>query len=169
MRIVIAAPPKAGNSWLKCLLASIYDLAWLRGGDTPERAELAALRRWVERGGWPDRSIYHQHYDYSDELCDLVAAVPARVATIVRDPYDQFVSLYFFVQAQADNEQRAAKGKTRTADVMVGKPIDHPDALADRPLGWAGDLAKAHTWMSSGWSRPAPTSCTTTRQGRSGG
>ena len=28
MRIVIAAPPKAGNSWLKCLLAAVYDLGW---------------------------------------------------------------------------------------------------------------------------------------------
>ena len=148
MRIVIASPPKTGNSWLKCLLATIYDLQWLTGDHTPERADVDAFRAWVERGAFPDRSIYHQHYDFSDELCDLADAVPARITTIVRDPYDQFVSLYFFVQAQGGNAKRAARG--RAADVMLGKPIDHPDALAFLADDFNTDLQKGLEWLASG-------------------
>ena len=150
MRIVIAAPPKTGNSWLKCLLAAIYDLDWLTGEETPAGTDLAAFRRWVEDGAWPDGSIFHHHYDFSEELCDLVASVSAHLATIIRDPYDQFVSLYFFVQAQANNQKRAAKH--RSSDVMVGKPIDHLDALAYLADGFAEDLAKGIAWIDSGRS-----------------
>ena len=158
MRIVIAAPPKAGNSWLKCLFSEVYGLEWLLGTEIPERNDLAAFKAWVERGGFPDGSVYHQHYPYSREFCDLAAAIPAHIATIIRDPYDQFVSLYFFVQAQADNEHRAAKGKTRVADVMIGKPIDHPDPLDSLDRGFGLDLAKGLGWLRSGRSavvRPA--------------
>jgi hypothetical protein len=152
MRIVIAAPPKAGNSWLKCLFAEIYGLHWLKGSDTPKHNDLAAFKAWIEAGGFPDRSVFHRHYDYSPELCDLAAAIDAHIATIIRDPYDQFVSLYFFVQVQADNENRVAKGKTRVADVMVGKPIDHPDALDYLADGYEKDLIKGIEWLESGRS-----------------
>jgi hypothetical protein len=111
---------------------------------------VAAFRAWVEGGRFPDQSIFHQHYDYSEEFCDLAAAVPAVVTTIIRDPYDQFVSLYFFVQAQAGSSKRAAKG--RAADIMVGKPIDHPDALAYLQHGFGNDLRKGDAWLQSGRS-----------------
>ena len=48
MRIIIAAPPKAGSSWLGCLFAALYDLEWLR--DAPERGDPPSLAAW---GGRP--------------------------------------------------------------------------------------------------------------------
>ncbi len=152
MRIMIAAPPKAGNSWLKCLMATIYNLEWLTGADIPPSKDPADFKAWIERGGFRDQSVFHLHYDYSDQICDLADAVPARIATVIRDPYDQFVSLYYFVQAQADNENRAAKGKTRAADVMIDRPLDHPDVLDFLADGFRVDLVKGIQWLESGRS-----------------
>ena len=148
MRIVIAAPPKTGNSWLKCLYSEIYRLTWLRGDQTPATISPSEFREWLEAGGFPDDSVFHHHYDYSPEFCDTADAHGVTITTILRNPYDQFVSLYHFVQAQADNEERQAKG--RPADVMVGKPIDHPDALAYLADGFGRDLVKGIEWLGSG-------------------
>ncbi len=127
MRILIAAPPKAGNMWLKCILRSIYDLESLKSAEVPPRADPASFEEWAEQGGFRDGTIFHQHYDYSDEFCRAVEAVPAHLVSIIRDPYDAFVSHYFSVQ------QRAAGGvlrKGRTSGIMANKPLHHPDILA---------------------------------------
>lgn len=145
MRIVIAAPPKAGNSWLKCLLGAIYELEWLRGSDVPERAVRDAFAAWVASGGFRDGTIYHQHYNYSPELADAVAAVPAHLVTIIRDPYDMFVSGFFFVQAQASVEGRSE----RASDPMIGKAIDDPAVLDFLANDFGDALAKANGWLHS--------------------
>ncbi|HEX5498311.1 MAG TPA: sulfotransferase domain-containing protein [Thermomicrobiales bacterium] len=152
MRIIIASPPKTGNSWLKCLLSNVYGLRWLTGDETPDGPTVDALERWLATRGFPDDAVYHQHYPYSPELMDVVDAIPAHVATILRDPYDMFVSLYFFVQTQADNPNRAAKGRTRSADVMAGRAIDDPESLAFLADGFDADLEKGIAWLASGRS-----------------
>ena len=147
MRIVIAGPPKAGNVWLKCILGTIYGLQTLGPKAVPERPQLDLFRDWVERGGFRDGSIFHQHYDYSDELAAAIAAVPAHIVTIVRDPYDAFVSSYFTLQQHADGDRR----KGRKADILAAKPLDHPDVLAYlRRGGYRNNLVKAKQWMDSG-------------------
>ncbi len=152
MRIIIASPPKAGNSWLKCLLASIYGLRWLTGDETPDGPTVDAFARWLTERGFPADSVYHQHYPFSPALMDAVDGVPAHVATILRDPYDMFVSLYFFVQTQAENPNRAAKGRSRDADVMIGRTIDDPESLAFLADGFDADLRKGIAWLESGRS-----------------
>jgi hypothetical protein len=127
-------------------------LDWLGADEIPERANLASFRDWVARDGFRDGSVFHQHYAYSPELADLAAAIPAHLATIVRNPYDQFVSFFFFVQTQADNAGRPATGKTRTADAMIGKPIDDPVALEYLERGFGADLRKGVAWVQSGRS-----------------
>jgi hypothetical protein len=146
MRIVIAGPPKTGNVWLKCMLGSIYDLKWVKNSELPRR-DVTHFKEWVERGGFPDGTIFHQHYRYSDEFCRAVEEIPAHLVTIIRDPYDAFVSTYFTIQ------QRAADGKLSggTADVLAGKPLDHPDILAYLEKGgYRGNLVRADEWMHSG-------------------
>ncbi|MCC6312619.1 MAG: sulfotransferase domain-containing protein [Thermomicrobiales bacterium] len=147
MRIVVAAPPKTGNMWLKCLLGSIYDLRWLKPKETPARAELGAFRKWVSAGGFVDGSIYHQHYDYSDELCDIADSVGAHLVTLVRNPYDAFVSTYFTLQQHYEEQNR----KERKMTELMGKPLDHPDVVDFlRRGGYHNNLVKARDWMSSG-------------------
>jgi hypothetical protein len=152
MRIVIAAPPKAGNSWVKCLLANMYDLAWLRGDQTPDSPNLAAFKSWAGSGAFPDDSIFHQHYHYSDELARAVEAAPAHLVTIIRDPYDAIVSLYFFVQAQAAEGDERERLQRMRSNPIAGKPLDDPETIAflDEALG--PYLDRAADWLESGRS-----------------
>jgi hypothetical protein len=129
MRILIVAPPKTGNSWLKCLLSSVYGLEWLTSDRVPGGTSLEAFTAWLSCQGFPDNSVFHHHYDYSPELVDLATAESIHLATILRDPYDMSVSRYFFAQAQADNEKRLDKPKTYGRDVMAGLAIDDPNVL----------------------------------------
>src|SRR5215218_3117071 len=68
VRIIIAGPPKAGNVWLKCILGHIYDLRPLTNRETPNRPQFQLFKDWVEAGGFPDGTVFHQHYDYTNEL-----------------------------------------------------------------------------------------------------
>ncbi len=147
MRILVAAPPKTGNMWLKCLLGTIYELRWLKPHQAPREASLSAFRDWVAGGGFVDGTIYHQHYQFSDEICDIAEAIPAHIVTLVRNPYDAFVSTYYTLQQHHDDNNRKRRGKT----VLMGKPLDDPAVIEFlRADGYRGNLVKARNWMSSG-------------------
>ena len=147
MRIVIAGPPKTGNMWLKCLLGQAYGLRWLRPFETPERPDLPSLTSWLAAGRFPDGTIFHQHYDYRPEIADALDAVPAHLVTIVRDPYDAFVSTYYTLQLHAaENNQRGRK-----LTELMGKPLDDPAVIAFlRNGGYRNNLEKARDWAASG-------------------
>jgi hypothetical protein len=147
VRIIIAGPPKAGNVWLKCILGQIYDLRQLSMQETPKRPQFALFKSWVEAGGFPDGTIFHQHYDYSPELVDLIDALPAHTVTIIRDPYDAFVSSYYNIQKHQEDGLRSG----RRTDQIMGKPLDHPDVLAFlRGGGFRNNMVRARQWMESG-------------------
>lgn len=152
MRILIVAPPKTGNSWLKCLFSSAYGLDWLTADRVPGGTSLDGFATWLASGGFPDNAVFHHHYDYSPELVALATADSIHLATILRDPYDMFVSRYFFAQAQADNEKRAGKAVDRTPDAMVGKAIDDPVVLAYLADPFGAELQKGIDWLESGAS-----------------
>ena len=152
MRILIVAPPKTGNSWLKCLFSSVYGLDWLTSDRVPGGTSLQAFTAWLSSGGFPDNAVFHHHYAYSPQLVELARAESIHLATILRDPYDMFVSGYFFSQAQADNDKRLEKGKASGRDVMAGRAIDDPvvlDFLAER---FDKQLQMGIDWLQSGAS-----------------
>ena len=147
MRIIIAGPPKAGNVWLKCILGHLYDLRPLGNRETPPRPQLHLFREWIEGGNFPDGAIFHQHYDYSPELADLIEAIPAHTVTIIRDPYDGFVSSYFNIQRHKDDGLRSG----RRTDVMAGKSLDDPDVVAYlRNGGFRNNMRRAKEWLECG-------------------
>lgn len=147
MRIVIAGPPKTGNMWLKCLLGRAYGLRWLRPNETPRRADLPALKEWLQVSSFPDNTIFHQHYDFEPEIVSLLQAVPATIVTIVRDPYDAFVSTYYTMQHHAESDNR--KGRKLTE--LMGKPLDDPEIISFlRQGGYANNLRKGRDWAVSG-------------------
>jgi hypothetical protein len=150
VRIIIAGPPKAGNVWLKCILAHIYDLRPLTNREAPQRPQFHLFKQWVEAGQFPDGSIFHQHYDYSTELADLIDAVPAHAVTIIRDPYDGFVSSYFTIQQHKEDGLRSG----RRTDVMVGKSLSDADVVAYlRNGGFRNNMRRAKEWLESGRTR----------------
>jgi hypothetical protein len=147
VRIVIAGPPKAGNVWLKCLLGNIYNLRPLTNKETPQRPKIELLQAWLNEVNFPDGTIFHQHYDYSDALADLVDAVPAHTVTIIRDPYDGFVSSYFTIQQHKDSGQRSG----RRTDVMSGKSLSDPAVIEYlQNGGFRNNMRRAKEWMESG-------------------
>lgn len=152
MRILIVAPPKTGNSWLKCLFSAVYDLDWLTHERVPNGTGIEAFKAWLATEGFPDDAVFHHHYDYSPELVSLAAAEGIVLATILRDPYDMFVSRYFFVNAQANNEKRDLKQVDREPDVMLGRPIGDPAVLGYLAGGFGKQLQKGIDWLRSGAS-----------------
>jgi hypothetical protein len=147
VRIVIAGPPKTGNMWLKCLLGRIYGLRWLRAHETPEQPELAALTSWLAQRRFPDNSIFHQHYDFSPDVADAIDVAGAHIVTIVRDPYDAFVSTYYTLQHHASENNR----RDRKLTELMGKPLHDPEVIAFlRYGGYRRNLLKARDWLKSG-------------------
>jgi len=133
--------------WLKCLLGRAYGLRWLRGFETPERADLSALTSWLSANRFPDGTIFHQHYDYRSEVADALDAVPAHVVTIVRDPYDAFVSTYYTLQQHSSENNQ--KGRKFTE--LMGKPLNDPAVIEFlRQGGYRNNLEKARDWANSG-------------------
>lgn len=147
MRIVIAGPPKTGNMWLKCLLGRAYGLRWLRPHETPTRPDVEALETWLTANRYPDDSIFHQHYDYSPRIAELLAPSESRLVTIVRDPYDAFVSTYYTLQLHAESQNQ--KGRKFTE--LMGKSLDDPEVVSFlRNGGYRNNLEKARDWVLSG-------------------
>ena len=147
MRIAVISAPKSGNHWIRCLLGQIYDLEWLQGDRKPE-VSAEGFRQWVADGGFPDQTIMQQHCRFTPEVSDAIAAAPAHLVTIVRDPYDVFVSLYYWVQERA--AQELGMKKPRPRDAIVGKPLDHPDVLAYLADDFAASLLRSLGWLRSG-------------------
>ena len=147
MRIVIAGPPKAGNVWLKCLLAAMYGLQPLGPNRSPTSATLEAFSEWVADNRFRDGVVFHLHYDFSEEMAAAILAVPAQIVTVVRDPYDTFVSTFYTIQKHGDDPKR----KGRKAAILAGKEIDHPDVIAWLQRGgFRNNLVKGNQWLASG-------------------
>jgi hypothetical protein len=133
--------------WLKCLLGRAYGLRWLRGFETPKRADLQALESWLAANRFPDGTIFHQHYDYAPEVADALDAAPAHLVTIVRDPYDAFVSTYYTLQQHSSENNQ--KGRKFTE--LMGKPLNDPVVIEFlRQGGYRNNLEKARAWANSG-------------------
>ena len=94
--------------------------------ETPERADLPALRSWLAADRFPDGTIFHQHYDYcAGDRRRAGRRTCARLVTIVRDPYDAFVSTYYTLQQHAAEKNQ--KGRKFTE--LMGKPLDDPAVI----------------------------------------
>ena len=86
-RILIAATEKTGNTWLKYLLAHVYELPTPYISQDFSEAEADALgNRWVT----------HQHFLPERPLLDWAAKTQAHLVTMIRHPADILVSLYHY-------------------------------------------------------------------------
>ena len=147
LRILIAGPPKAGNTWLKQLFATAYGLRPIRDYFVPRDGRFESFRALVEHEVFPDGSILHFHIPYSEAFADFADGIPARVVTIVRDPYDLFVSAYHHVQRMpARHAADIGRGQ------IHGKPIGDPAVLAFLADEYGAVLEMGAGWMHSGRS-----------------
>jgi hypothetical protein len=147
MRILVAGPPKTGNIWVTCLLGSIYKLTTLHGPPGTD----ALFRDAVQNDWFQDNSIFHQHFPPSALFLETTAALDCHLATIIRNPYDTFVSLYFFVQNFPKQFSKPENPLSR----IYGRPLDDPEILGflrDTQGGFGVHLVSALGWMQSGRS-----------------
>ena len=86
-RILIAATEKTGNTWLKYLLAHIYELPTPYISQDFSEAEADSLgNRWVT----------HQHFLPERPLLNWAARMQTHLLTMIRHPADILVSLYHY-------------------------------------------------------------------------
>jgi len=149
MRIVVAAPPKSGNHWIRCLLAETYRLQVIEG-DEKGNLPPELFGEWVDSGGFPDGSIIHVHYRFKPELCDVIEAAPATIVTILRDPYDAFVSMFHWQQQRS--RLGLDKRQTRPRQRLDGRSIDDPETLDYIRKGFGRTLKQGASWLASGRS-----------------
>ncbi|HEX5499210.1 MAG TPA: sulfotransferase domain-containing protein [Thermomicrobiales bacterium] len=150
MRIVVVAPPRSGNHWVKCLLSRVYGLQW-RGGDRKAITRADDYRAHVASGGFPDNSIFHQHCRFRTDLADAVAETPAHLVTVVRNPYDAFLSYYHWVQVRSPHDDDAGeRSGARPRSRMIGRALDDPEVLAFLADDYGAMLMKANDWLHSG-------------------
>ena len=148
MRIVITSAPKTGNHWIKCLLAEAYGLRWISGDEKSPTTRPDQFRAWMAAGQFPDGSIFHQHCRFSRALVDEITAAHAHLVTIVRDPYDMFISMYSWVQEREAHDVRSQQARPR--DRMIDKPLGHPDVLAFLTNDFGSVLRRSNEWLHSG-------------------
>lgn len=150
MRIVISSPPKMGNKWLKCLLSRVYGLQWIIGDDSPD-TNVDEFKQFVADGRFPDNTIFHQHSRFKKKMCDEIDAIPAHLVTIVRDPYDAFVSMYHWIQTRSEADKvKGRVRKERPRDVLVGKALDDPAILDFLATSYGENIVRADQWVRSG-------------------
>lgn len=152
MRIVVSAPPKSGNHWIGCLLSNIYDLRWPLPGAHAATASAETLAEFAANGGFPDNSMFHHHTRFHRRLCDVIDAIPAHNVTIIRDPYDVFVSMYYWEQERSS--RGLGRDQPRPRNAMFGKPLDHDDVLHFLANGFGPHIARANGWLHSGRAIP---------------
>ena len=140
-----------GNKWTKCLLSTIYDLTWINGTESPD-TNVEKFQQFVSEGRFPENTIFHQHCRFKPKLCDIIDDIPAHHVTVIRDPYDAFVSMYHWIQSRTalDQELGRVRPKERPRNVMLGKPLDDPVVLDFLANGFGDQLRRGSEWIHSG-------------------
>ncbi|CAA9534548.1 MAG: hypothetical protein AVDCRST_MAG59-149 [uncultured Thermomicrobiales bacterium] len=142
MRIVIVDPLLTGDVSLAEMLRSIYGLATVVRVATPRRAG-GGQRLSVEQ--FPSDAVSRYSGPPADETVSVLADAGAHVIALLRDPYDAFVAVYRGAQSEQPTNQRQAR--KRRSDVMVGKPIDHPDVLGFLSHEFPSTLSRTTGWL----------------------
>ncbi len=89
LKIVVVSTSKTGNTWLKQLLSTIYNLPI---------CNLSMQFQATEVDTYGERWIGHQHYSPQPELIEWAKQNQVMLITTVRHPCDVLVSLYNYVR-----------------------------------------------------------------------
>jgi hypothetical protein len=141
LRILIVSTPKTGNTWLKHLLANIYDLPVVTPAKAFEAAEIEAMGpRWVA----------HQHYGARTELVDCGRRNNVVFVTTLRHPCDALISKFHFVR---DLGRRLKFADVDRSPVMALDGDTIGENTASYVLdGFSATLDVSLSWLRSGES-----------------
>lgn len=108
LKIIVVGTPKTGNTWVKHLLADVYNLPIVDFGPEFSVAEAeAAGSDWIS----------HQHYLPRHALVSWAKAKNVIFVSVVRHPADVLISLWHHVRKQPNQSK---------ASVVKGAPIPPP-------------------------------------------
>ncbi len=147
MKILVVSQPKTGNVWMRNLLARAYRLADLNekyGDAIPET--VPAFLEWIGDRDLPDGSIWHQHYFPKPELLKFARRQGLTLVTMLRNPYEAFVSFFFYVN------RNPALFRGRPPEALLGRKIDDPEVLEFLAGPYRLHLNMSAQWVESGAS-----------------
>jgi hypothetical protein len=141
LRILIVSTPKTGNTWVRYLLAEIYNLPMASVGLIFDADEVSGLgSRWIA----------HQHYPASASLIDCARRNNIVLVTTIRHPCDALLSLFHFVRNYGDTLMLTDIDPTplmaRDGDVMG----EHTAAYVRDGFSTSLDISLG--WIRSGMS-----------------
>jgi hypothetical protein len=144
MRILIAGQPKTGNVWARQLFSQLYQLNDLNESLRRVPENVPTFLDFVEQGGFSENSVFHSHLFPHPKLIHACECLDCHLITMLRNPYDAFVSFYFYVNRLAE---RFSQGRFA---VIIGKPIDHPEVLEFVRTEYLRHLNLAVRWLDCG-------------------
>lgn len=150
MRVLIASPRKSGGAHLRCLLAAAYGLNVAGSRDAPALvagSDSDAVAAWLAE--LPEGIVTATDYAFGGELATAAARHDVTLVSIVRHPFDLFLSNYEVAQ------QRAARKKNTPEDItfwnqFVGLALDDPRMLAYASEGFREEVDWLLGWQASG-------------------
>ena len=138
LKIMIVSTPKTGNTWLKHLLAHIYELPAVDVGLEFQVAEVEALGA---------RRVTHQHYPPRADLLDWAEQNDVVFVTTIRHPGDVLVSMFHFFRRHAN---RLALDDPAQILVRDGDEMgEHTAAFLMAEAGFVVHLNLSLAWMRS--------------------
>lgn len=143
MRILVASQPKCGNVWMRKLLVDLYcmiDLNERLPGTPPARYQLP---QFIADGKFLDESVLQEHYYPQAPVLKALEGVDCKIVTMLRNPYDAFVSYYHYANAQPEIFRPYPSGS------MIGRPIDHPDVINYLETDYRTQMQISAMWVKS--------------------
>ncbi len=137
MKILIVSTPKTGNTWVKNLLGSAYDL--------PIRDDVIESFSESVFDAFGPRWIVTQHYYPESNLLKWVKKNDVVLVTTIRHPADVFVSLYHY--SSNFGEEKPLREALDKDNGKIG-----PNVLAYVESGYFLLLAQSISWMHTGLS-----------------
>jgi hypothetical protein len=111
MRIIVVGTPKTGNTWVKHLLADVYNLPIVTLKPEFDAAEAtAAGARWIS----------HQHYLPKHGLLTWAKANGVIFISVLRHPADVVISLWHHMQRRQGKNAEVSQGAS-----VLGKAADN--------------------------------------------
>lgn len=136
MKLALISTPRAGNTWLRYLLAALYELEQ-HAVHTPDALDWAGL---------PDRCIVQLHWRHSPAFAQMLAGHGFRVVTIARHPLDVLLSILQFAPNEPQTDLWLA-GAGGNEQGIRGQVADSSEFL----LYCCGPRARALLSVTSDW------------------
>jgi len=142
MRLLLAGPPKTGNVWIENILARIYGLRILAPPHVPSPRD-TDFEEFCNNGKFADQTIFHQHFMPTERFFEIAERADCRLLTGIRNPYDTFVSLYFYIQNFREDFLKA----NDPGAVIIDRPIDDPIVMEFLKYTFRENLNNACAWV----------------------